>query len=229
MKDVILDIMSPELTELNYFICEQFDRMSSLCKFLEEVIRKETKRRHARARSQRKDCEGEGEQAFNSVAIDDSLFEIERDFPRIVRYSLLISMMSTTESCLVRLCRIARRRLEITDEFNEKGNNVIERALTYLAKKGGLDISRMRYYSELVDSLRNLRNAITHSEGCIEGRKEEPDIRAFTKPRVGVEIDKRNNIVLSNRFVMNNTAGMKRLVIQLHGKLKRQIGAHAAK
>lgn len=229
MKEGILDIVSPELTELRYFIHGQFDRMSSLCEFLEEVIRKEAKRRHARARIQRKDCEGEEEQAFNSVAIEDSLFEIERDFPRIVRYSLLVSMMSTTESCLVRLCRVAHSNLDIKSKFREDGRDVIQHALKYLQDKAGLNTASMCYRKELADSLRKLRNAIAHSVGCIKGRKDEPDIRAFTKLGVGVVIDKRNNIVLSNRFVINNTVGMKQLVIQLHGKLKKQIGAHAAK
>lgn len=223
MDEVIVDIVSPELTEVNYFIHEQFDCMSSLCKFLEEAIRKEVKRRHAWARRQRKQCKGEEERAFKSVAIDDSLFEVKRDFPRIVRYSLLVSMMSTTESCLVRLCRVAHDSLNIKVRFEEKHKDVIQRALKYLEDEAGLNTSTMRYRKGLADSLRNLRNAIVHSNGCIEERKEATDIRAFAKSRGGVEIDKRNNIVLSDRFVMNNTSGMKQLVIQLHGKLKKQI------
>ena len=181
MKEVILYISSPELSELSYFIHGQFDRMSSLCEFLEEVIRKEAKRRHARVRIERKDGEeDEEEQAFNSVAIDDSLFEIERDFPRIVRYSLLVSMMSTTESCLVRFCRIARSNLDIKAKFREDGSDVIQRALKYLQDEAGLNTASMRYRKELADSLRKLRNAIAHSVGCIKERKDEPDIRAFT-------------------------------------------------
>lgn len=224
MKKVILEnVASPDLIGLSCFIDEQFDCMCSLCEFLEEAIRKEVKRRHAWARRQRNNYEGEEEQAFSSVSIDDSLFEVKRDFPRIVRYSLLVSMMSTTEACLVRLCRVARRRLEIGDEFNDKGSNVIQRALKYLEAKGGLDISRMRYYIELADRLRNLRNAITHSEGCVKGRREENDIFIFAKSGAGMEIDKRRNIVLSDRFVLNNTRGMKRLVAQLYGKLKKQV------
>lgn len=228
MKEVLLDIASPELIGLSYFIGEQFDRMSSLCEFLKGVLRKEAKRRHAHAQRQRNDCVGEEEQAFISVSIDDSLFEIERDFPRIVRYSLFVSMMSTTESCLIRLCRVAHSSLNIQVEFKEKDNDVIQRALKYLRDKAGLDTSRMRHHKELADSLRNLRNAIIHSNGCIKGRSKESDIRAFAKPGVGVEIDKRNNIVLLDRFVMNNTGGMKELVLQLYRKLKKQIGARAA-
>ena len=224
MKEVILEnVASPELIRLSCFIDEQFDCMCSLCEFLEEAIRKEVKRRHAWVRRQRNNYEGEEEQALNSVSIDDSLFEVKRDFPRIVRYSLMVSMMSATEACLVRLCRVARRRLEIRDEFNDKGSNVIQRALKYLEEKGGLDISRMRYYIELADSLRNLRNAITHSEGCTKGRKEESDILIFAESGTGVEIDKRSNIILSDRFVLNNTRGMKRLLVQLYEKLKKQV------
>jgi hypothetical protein len=230
MKEVTLeDIESPELNELGSFIFEQFHCMSGLCEFLEKAIRKEVRRRHAWARRQYKDSEGEEERAFNSVAIDDSLFEIKRDFPRIVRYSLLVSMMSTTESCLIRLCRVAHSSLNIQDKFQEKGPDVIQRALTYLQDDARLDTSRMRYYKELADSLRNLRNPIVHSAGCIKGRLDETHIRAFAKPGVGVEIDKQSNIVLSDRFVMNNTRGMKQLSIRLHGKLKKQINARAAK
>lgn len=229
MKEVISDIASPELSESGSFIYEQFHCMSNLCEFLEEAIRKEVKRRNAWARRQYEDCEGEEERAFNSVAIDDSLFEVKRDFPRIVRYSLLISMMSTTESCLIRLCRVAHSSLSIQAKFREKGNDVIQRALKYLQVEAGLDTSRMHYCKELADSLRNLRNAIVHSSGCIKGRSKESDIRAFAKPGVGVEIDKRNNIVLSDRFVMNNTEGVKQLLVQLHRKLKNQISAPTAK
>ncbi len=224
-----VDITFPELTELIYSTHQQFKRLQKLCEFLEETIRKEVRRRRVHAQRHRDASEDEEEQAFNSAAIDDNLFEIERDFPRIVRYSLFVSMMSTTEACLVRLCRAAHRHLNITDRFNEKGSDVIQRALEYLHNEAGLHTSRMRYYKELADSLRRLRNVITHAEGCIKGRSEEHDIRAFAKPGIGVEIDKRSNIVLSDRFVMNNTGGMKQLVIQLHGKLKKQIGAHIAK
>jgi hypothetical protein len=230
MKEVILeDIASPELSELSSFIDEQFDSMGSLCEFLEEAIRKEVKRRQAWARRQRKHCKGEEERAFNSVAIDDSLFEVKRDFPRIVRYSLLVSMMSTTESCLVRLCRVAHSSLKIKVKFKEACRDVIRRALEYLQVDAGLDTSRMRYHKELADSLRMLRNPIVHSAGCIKGRSDESHIRAFTKPGVGVKIDKRSNIVLLDRFVMNNTRGMKQFIIQSHAKLKKQIGARAVK
>ncbi|MBA3968076.1 MAG: hypothetical protein H0X47_20340 [Nitrospirales bacterium] len=225
MKEIILDMPSPELSELNSFIHEQFDCMYSLCKFLEEAIRKEAKRRQAWARRQLTNCEGEEEKGFNSVFIDDSLFEVKRDFPRIVRYSLLVSMMSTTESCLIGLCRVARNSLNITVEFQEKGNDVIQRALKYLGDEAGLDTSRMGYRKKLADNLRNLRNTIVHEAGCIKGRKDEPDIRVFANSGAGVEIDKGNNIVLADRFVMNNTKGMQELVIQLHGKPKKQIAA----
>jgi len=210
---------SHELTGLIYSTHQQFDRLQKLCEFLEKTIRKEAKRRHARARRQREDSAGEEEQVFSSVATEDNLFEIERDFPRIVRYSLLISMMSTAEACLIRLCRVAHRRLEIVDEFNEKGSDVIQRAIEYLQNRAGLDTSRMRYYRELAHSLRNLRNAIAHSGGCIEGRSDEHNIRAFAKLGIGVVIDKGSNIVLSDRFVELNAHGMRDFIVKLTRKL----------
>lgn len=226
MQELELSIEYPELTGLFYSTHQQFDRLQKLCAFLEKAISKEAKRRDAHGQRQLKGIKDEVEQEFRSVDIDDSLFEIKRDFPRIVRYSLFVSMMSTTEACLVRLCRVAHRRLEITDEFNEKGSDVIQRALEYLHSKASLDTSRMCYYKELADSLRNLRNAITHSEGYITGRVDEEPIRAYCTEATTATIDERNNIVLSDRFVTNNAHGMRRLIIQLHGKLKKKIGVH---
>ena len=227
MKEVILDIASPELTELHFSIRQQFDRLVSVCILLEKAIQKEAKQRRVRAQRRRKYGQGEEERAFNSVAIDDYLFEIERDFPRLVRYALLVSMMSTVESCFVRLCQIAHRLLR-TVKFNEKPPCVIQRALAYLQDEAGLDTSRMRYYKDLADGLQKLRNAVTHSGGCIKERDNKRDIQAFAKSRTGVKIDKWRNIVLSGRFVRRNAHGMKNLILQLHGKLKKQVSAKMA-
>lgn len=229
MQELELGITFPELTKLIYSTNQQFDRLQKLCEFSEETIRREARRRCVHAQRQRDASEDEEEQAFNSAAIDDNLFEIERDFPRIVRYSLFVSMMSTTEVCLVRLCRAAHRHLNITDQFNEKGREVIQRALKYLQDKAGLDTSRMRYYKELADSLRRLRNAITHSEGCIAKREDRKSIRAHCNRTRTATIDKGNYIVLSERFVSNNAHGMRALITQLHEKLRRKIAAHSAK
>jgi hypothetical protein len=228
MQELDLGAAAPELTGLFFSIHHQFDGLQNACEFLENAIAKETKRRHRHAHRERHGKTIE-EQAFMSVAIEDNLFEIERDFPRIVRYSLFVTMMSVTEACLVRLCRVARRRLEITDEFNEQRVDVIQRALKYLKNKAGIDTSTMLYYQKLADSLRKLRNAITHTDGCIKGRHDEASIRTYATQTTGVKIDKGDNIVLSDRFVANNAHGMKKLIILLHDKLKKRVAAYIAK
>lgn len=186
---------------------EQFDRLRCLCDFLEKAISEEAKRRRVNAQRQCNKVKSEEERGFISVGIDDSLFEIGRDFPRVVRYSLFVSMMSMTEASLVRFCRGAHANLKLRTAFREKGNDVIQRALEYLKVEAGLDISKMAYDKQLANDLRCLRNAIVHSEGCIKGRNDEVAIRSFIKQRVGAGIDKRNNIVMSKRFVMNNAHG----------------------
>lgn len=226
MKEVIREVIIPELTELWYSAHQQFVCLCNLCEFVEKSIRVEAKRRRTDAHRKRQDSESVEAWAFKSVAVDDNLFEIKRDFPRMLRYSMLISLMCATESFLVRLCRVAHSRLGLKAEFSEKGNDVIQRALKYLHDEAGLDTSRMRYDKELADDLRKLRNAVAHSDGCIKGRKDAGDIRAFAKPRTGVKIDRWNNIVLSGRFVMNNAHGMRELIVELHGKLKKKIGVH---
>lgn len=205
---------------------EQFDRLRCLCDFLEKAISKEAKRRRANAQRRYNKAKSEEERGFISVGIDDSLFEIGRDFPRVVRYSLFVSMMSMTEASLVRLCRVAHANLKLGKAFDAKGKDVIQRALEYLKVEAGLDISRMAYDKQLASDLRCLRNAIVHSEGCIKGRNNDEDaIRSFVKQRVGARIDKRNNIVMSKRFVMNNAHGMSRLIAMLFDKLRKKLDA----
>lgn len=207
---------------------EQFDRLQNLCDLLESTLDKEAQRRDADGERQLEGVEDEEEQGFLSAAIEDSLFEINRDFPRIVRYSLLVNMMSTTEACLVRLCRDAHRHLGIS-KFTEGGKDVIQRALLYLHNEAGLDTSRMGHDKNLADDLRNLRNAITHAEGCIKGRRDEQCIRDFVSgyPSNQVEIDIRDNIILGGRFVSNHTHTMRQLIITLRRKLQQQIATHA--
>ena len=204
---------------------EQFTRLQNLCDLLESTLSEEAKRRDADGQRQLEGVEDEEEQGFLGVAIDNSLFEINRDFPRIVRYSLLVSMMSTTEACLVGLCRYAHRDLGIP-EFNEKGINVIQRALTYLHDKAELDTSGMSSYKKRADDLSKLRNAITHAEGCIKGRKDEDAIRTFAQNHpTAIKIDIRDNIILEKGFVSNTAHEMRLLVAQLRRILQQKIAA----
>lgn len=202
---------------------EQFTRLQNLCDLLEKTLGEEAKRRDADGKRQLEGVEDEEEQGWLSVGIENSLFEVNRDFPRIVRYSLLVSMMSTTEACLVRLCRHACCDLGIS-EFNEKGINVIQRALTYLHDDAGLDISGESSYKMLADNLSKLRNAITHSEGRIKARKDENVIRIFAQNHPSaIEIDIRDNIILLEGFVSHTAHDMSMLIDRLRRKLQKKV------
>ncbi len=227
IQTVEREIPCPELTGLFYSMHEQFEGLKNLCQFVEEAISKETKLRRQRGKRQLDKIKSEEERAFHSVEIDANLFEVERDFPRIVRYSFFVSMMSTTEASLVRLCRIAHHRLAIKEKFNDRGNGVIKRALEYLDVKANLDTSRMEYYKKLAENLFRLRNVIAHSEGCINGRSDEATLRAYCKKPSMATIDKRSNLVISGRFVFNNAHEMEGLITRLIDKLRKQVAKHA--
>lgn len=199
---------------------EQFDRLQKLCVLMEKALSKEGKRRRAHARRQYLKTKNEEERGFISVGIDDSLFEVGRDFPRMLRYALFLSMMSLTESGLVNLCHVAHDRLRLKKPFNSKDSDVIQRALRYLRDEADLNTSTIGYYKQFASDLRDLRNAIAHEEGCIKGRNEEVAIRKFLKGKVGARIDKHDRIVLSERFVVNNAHGMNTMVARLAGKLE---------
>ena len=118
------------------------------------------------------------------------------------------------------LCRVAHDRLSLKKPFQDKSNDVIQRAFQYLKDDAGLDTLTMTYYRQLANDLRCLRNAIAHAEGCIKGRNDEATIRKFLKGKVGARIDGQDRVVLSKRFVANNAHGMSTMVARLSSKLQ---------
>ncbi len=212
-------IASPEVIAVGFLNRRQFDGLISLCEFLEESLSKESVKRQMEA-SQLGGQGSEEEQAFNSVEIDDHLFEVERDFPRTVRYSMLNTLMSTTESCLVRLCRVAQKERTITEAFDEKGGGLIQRAIIYLQDKANIDSTRMVHEKRLASNLSNVRNAVVHNDGCIDGRHDEQQIVAFVSQSTGQIRIEDKTIVLSERFISGHAHAMKNFVHTLYGKFR---------
>ncbi len=215
----IKDTASSEVIAVGYQNHFQFDRLISLCEFLEDSLRKEASQHQEKAELFRTQG-SEGEQAFNSVEIDDNLFMVERDFPRLVRYSMLNTLMSTTESCLVRLCRVAQKERKIVEAFDDKGTSVIQRAIQYLQDSASIGGSEIAHYKGLAGNLSNLRNAVVHNGGRIEGRQDEKKIAAFAELNPHVHIEDKT-IVIADRFISGHAHAMKTFIDDLHTKFRR--------
>jgi hypothetical protein len=87
--------------------------------------------------------------------------------PTILRYSLFTTLMSMTEASIVGLCSIVRHIFG-KEPFNRRGNNVIKRAIEYLE----IEDNEYKDFLDVVNSLRDLRNCIVHSQGYISLSKE---------------------------------------------------------
>ncbi|MEX5218342.1 MAG: hypothetical protein NW701_10995 [Nitrospira sp.] len=216
-----VDTVSAEVITVGASNRYQFDRLISLCEFLEDALAKEAGQRQIEA-AQLRIQGNEEEQGFNSVAIDDNLFEIERDFPRIVRYSLLKTLMSTTEACLVRLCRVARKEYNIQEDVNNRGPGVIPKAIEYLQDKVHINSSRQKSEKELLTNLIYLRNAVTHADGCIDGRDDEQKIVEFAAKSSELIQIKDKTIILLDRFIAGHAHVLRTFVDGFHAKFRRK-------
>ena len=169
----------------------EYDQLMELCDFLERTLAQESKERLALGEKQLQGVDNEDEQAWIAEGIAEDIFQAEREFPRILRYSLYVTMMSLTEACIVRLCKVAHRHLSMRDEFDERSSDVIQRGIKYLSD-AGVDTSGLCYYRCLVNNLRNIRNAISHAEGRIARRPDEKEIREFAATIPTITIDDRS-------------------------------------
>jgi len=146
------------------------------------------------------------------------LGQFEDTFPRILRYSLFTMLMSMTEASIVTLCGGARQILKLEESFNQRKSDVINRGIKkYLKKHLHIDTSGYTELIGFVDSLRNLRNCIVHSEGCIAWRTkaEEAELRKFIGSTSTLEINHYEQIVILEGFLEESMQNAKLLTRRL--------------
>lgn len=154
------------------------------------------------------------------------LGQFEETFPRILRYSLFIMLMSMTEASVVTLCHGARQIFKLEEIFDQRKGAVINRGIEkYLKKNLRIDTIRYTDLIELVDSLRKLRNCIVHSKGRIAWRteKEEADLREFIENTPTLEINHYGQIVILEGFIEISMRNAKLLVQKLLESIREKL------
>ena len=194
---------------------DDLGQLQELCCFIERTLHREQRRRTADAQKKLDGVTDEYEQAFLAECYAEEIFEVERDFPRIQRYSLFVNAMSITEAGVVALCRAAERIFDLEKGINETAPGVIKAGTTFLHKNVGFHLVKNQHYVSLIEELRKVRNCITHSGGSLRGRKDADDIRTFVAGIPTAEIDSHDYLILHKGFVENMTHEMNTLLNRL--------------
>lgn len=194
---------------------DDLGQLRELCCFIESTLHREQRRRTTDVQKKLGGLTDEYEQAFLAECYAEEIFEVERDFPRIQRYSLFVNAMSITEAGVVALCRAAERIFELEKGINETAPDVIKTGITFLHKNAGFHLVKNQHYVSLIEELRKVRNCITHSGGSLRGRKDADDIRSFVAGIPTAEIDSHDYLILHKGFVENMTHGMNTLLNRL--------------
>lgn len=203
---------------------DQYRQLEELCIFMERTLEREARQREDQGEQEMSGITDEVEQSWIAEGIAEDIFELRRDYPRILRYSLFVTMMGITESSIVQLCRLADRFLNSKRPFSDKGSDIIQRGIKHLTSVG-LDLSRLNHYTEFASSLRSIRNAIIHARGRIAGRPDEEKLRTFIKQTTSVDINKRTDIVLNQGFVEASSHEMHMMIARMHEQLQKAMNA----
>ena len=122
-------------------------------------------------------------------------------FPKILRRSLFVTLMSQTEVNLLRACKGCKRAFKLQKEFKKKGDDrVINQALSYL--KSHLSINDRNFKADwgFVQKLWTIRNALVHNDG-IPRKNDVDEIRKFSDRIPSLDFDHQNHIILKEGFV----------------------------
>jgi hypothetical protein len=210
---------APHVSSLRYKIRSDFDSLQKLIEVAERAILREAERseRELEQELSRYDP-GSEEHAFVCGFYDEDLFQVRKDFPRILRYAFLASMMGIVEANTVRLTRLVRKFPGVTEEFNHTKPKVIERAICYIKKHTRVDTSRMHSNIRLAEVLSRIRNCVVHNQGVLghcKGRDRQP-IKKYLNENPSSCIDNEDRVWLDEHFVRIHLHEMRRFLMKLH-------------
>jgi hypothetical protein len=124
--------------------------------------------------------------------------QLQEIFPRIQRYSLFTTVMSSVESDLYRICVEIQNLQPTTKKFKKPRNNIIKGCIEYLEKCCRTDLSKLDIKE--IDMYRRIRNCIVHSEGKNSDSKPL-EVETFCQQKPTLSIDKHGYIVIEENFL----------------------------
>ena len=174
--------------------------LTELAELSEQLLQKQLKSLSRRISREARDLKGYEREYQIGWYIPD-VIQLKDIFPKIQRYSLFATIMTTVESNLVALCRYVEVEGPAASKFKKGGpTDVVNQTLDYLIANAKIDAKRLVHDRSNVVMFWRIRNCIIHSEGKITGKFSE-EIVKFCKEIPTLDVDKHNYIVMHEGFL----------------------------
>ncbi len=169
---------------------------------------------------------------FNDAYIAD-LVNYYEEFPRILRNSFLISVISLLEYEIGRICHRLINEYPKLNDCSDLRGGVLERFKKYW-KKAGLSSSLFNSDPawDEINKYYLVRNCIVHNKGLIRGARREPGLRPYAIRKkitdeiiIFPEVRSQDHIALTKQFceeVINNIQTFLREVFEIYESQKQK-------
>ena len=106
--------------------------------------------------------------------------------PRSFRYSCIVSLFSSLEVTMNKLCDELRKRKELKLSVQDLKGNVLERTEKYIARVAQINFPKTQI--TYLNDLNKIRNCIVHAGGYVEGSKNSKELLQIVKKTKGLSI-----------------------------------------
>ncbi len=139
--------------------------------------------------------------------LEDYLYDthqiLAKEYPNILRKSIIITCYSYLEKELFIICEIQKNAKSLPLDVKDLKGNGIEQAKKYLNKVAGIDFSDNKTWEE-IQNIRKIRNLIVHKDGILDDKDK---IREYIEKRPSEISIEGNKIIFKNadycRHVIN--------------------------
>ena len=194
----------------------ELDRLAALTALVESSLRQESisakeniKREIAKVEHEMAGIDSKEEAELLDGWYPYDLDDLDYQFPRIHRYSMLMTTMSVFEGNVKFLCRRIRQIFDIPNEFNEASFAVIKRGIKYFEEKLSINTNQYQHQKKFIKSTTYIRNCLVHGEGYLDRCHYSEEIRGFINQPIQafdeevqlLEIDNKERIVIKEGFI----------------------------
>jgi len=121
------------------------------------------------------------------------------EFPRILRNSLLVSIISLFEFELDFICKILIQEQGLEENWRDLRGSILDKIKTF-CKRVEIDITTNEQAWRELKNLYLVRNCIVHNSGLIKGSKNEKKLRGYTEQKGIISDEDEREIDLTEQF-----------------------------
>lgn len=152
----------------------------------------------------------------------DTYFELDRDLPSVLRYSVFTQAYSFLEHALLNYCKDALKDFQLTISHKDLNGNGINKYHKYLTKVVGLNFPDDTDEWKVIKAYNIIRNCISHALGNIEDTTNQKKITQAVNELKHVHIDN-SKISFDENFCFEALKNIKNFLDKLEDAYRNHI------